>query len=49
MQMGARARRHVAGRFAVERLISDVKALYDELATTGRLQAIRPFQASDAS
>ena len=49
MEMGARARRHVAGRFAVERLVSDVTALYDELAPTARLQAIRPLQVSDAS
>ena len=49
MEMGARARSHVAGRFAVERLVSDVTALYDELAPTGRLHAIRPLQVSDAS
>ena len=48
-EMGARARSHVAGRFGVERLISDVGALYDELAPLERLQGKAPVSPSDAS
>jgi glycosyltransferase involved in cell wall biosynthesis len=29
--MGARARKHVAGRFSVERLVADVEGLYEGL------------------
>jgi glycosyltransferase involved in cell wall biosynthesis len=35
-RLGARARRHVAGRFSVARLISETEALYDELLARRR-------------
>jgi len=49
MELGARARSHVAGKFAAERLVSDVTALYDELAPIERRQAKTPLPFSDAS
>jgi glycosyltransferase involved in cell wall biosynthesis len=35
-EMGARAREHVTGKFSIERLLSDVEQLYDELLARQR-------------
>jgi glycosyltransferase involved in cell wall biosynthesis len=36
--MGARARKHVVGRFSIERLLADVERLYDELLDSAHAQ-----------
>jgi glycosyltransferase involved in cell wall biosynthesis len=38
-EMGARAREHVVGMFSIERLLTDVERLYDELLDTSGAQA----------